>query len=108
MVLTIWRQVQKIKPDKWDYLEKLDKKFFEIEKPLGFPTETKKRYRLMVGSEGVNTLIVEFQWESLTKMKKTYTKAVLDPEYLKLAEEANSIVEEDRWELLVPWPAFPE
>jgi hypothetical protein len=41
-------------------------------------------------------------------MEKTYTKAFLDPEYQKLAEEALPLIEENRWEILVPWPAFPE
>ena len=56
----------------------------------------------------MNTLIVEFQWESMAKMEKIYTKAILDPEYQKLSEEAMPLIEENRWELLVPWPAFPE
>jgi hypothetical protein len=108
LVLVLWRQVQKIKSDKWDELEKVNKKFNEIEKRLGFPMETKKRYRLLLGRDGVNTLIVEFQWESMAKMEKVYTKAILDPEYQKLSDEAMPLIEENRWELLVPWPAFPE
>ena len=85
MVLIIWRQIQKIKPDKWDALEKLEKKFIEVEKRLGFPTETKKRYRALIGSEGVNTLIIDYHWDSMAKMEKVYTKAFLDPDYQKLS-----------------------
>jgi hypothetical protein len=108
MVLIIWRQIQKIKPDKWDAIEKIEKKFIELEKRLGFPTETKKRYRALFGSEGVNTLIIDYHWDSMAKMEKVYTKAFLDPEFQKLSSEAQPYVEENRWEILVPWPAFPE
>ncbi|MBY9004120.1 MAG: hypothetical protein KGD73_09130 [Candidatus Lokiarchaeota archaeon] len=108
MVLIIWRQTQKIKSDKWDELEKVEKKFLEAEKQLGFPTETKKRYRGLFGSEGVNTLIIDYQWVSMAKMEKIYTKAILDPDYQKLMEEALPLIEESRWEILVSWPAFPE
>ena len=108
MVLIIWRQTQKIKSDKWDELEGLEKRFLQVEKRLGFPTETKKRYRALFGPGDINTLIIDYQWESMAKMEKTYTKAFLDPEYQKLAEEAMPLIEEDRWEILVPWPAFPD
>jgi hypothetical protein len=108
MVLIIWRQIEKINADKWDELEKLEKRFLEVEKRLGFPIETKKRYRALFGSSDVNTLIIDYQWDSMAKMEKTYTKAFLDPEYQKLAEEALPLIEENRWEILVPWPAFPE
>ncbi|TXT53257.1 MAG: hypothetical protein BAJALOKI2v1_1090004 [Promethearchaeota archaeon] len=108
MVLIIWRQTQKIKPDKWDELEELEKRFLKEEKRLGFPTDTKKRYRAVMGSSGVNTLIIEFQWESMAKMEKIITKSLLDPEYQKLTEEGNKIIDESRWDIFVPWPIFPE
>jgi hypothetical protein len=108
MVLIIWRQIQKIKADKWDELEKLEKKFLEAEKRLGFPTETKKRYRALFGSDGVNSLIIDYHWDSMAKMEKIYTKAYLDSDYQKLAREALPLIDENRWEILIPWPAFPE
>ena len=108
MVLIIWRQIQKVKSDKWDDLEKLEKKFVEVEKRIGFPVETKKRYRALFGSESINNLIIDFHWDSMAKMEKVYTKAFLDSDYQKLVEEALPFVEESRWEILIPWPAFPE
>jgi len=108
MVLIIWRQIQKVNPDKWDELEKMEKKFIEAEKRIGFPTETKKRYRPLFGPKGVNSLIIDYQWDSMAKFEKVYTKAVLDADYQKLVEEAFPLLSESIWEILVQWPAFPE
>jgi hypothetical protein len=68
MVIVISRQTQYIRPGKWDELEELDKKCNIVEKRLGFP-DTKKRYRLLVGSRRAGALIVEYTWESLAKME---------------------------------------
>ncbi len=106
MVIVIWRQIQKILPGKWDELEEINKKFNEIEKRLGFP-DNKKRYRHIVGTQYINTLIIEFQWESMAQMEKTITKAVLDPEYQKLQAKAEPIIESSQWELYIPWPLVP-
>ena len=106
MVIVIFRQIQKIRSDKWDELEEIDKKFNEIEKKLGFP-DTKKRYRHLMGTHNLDTLIVEYQFQSLAKLEKIMTKAVLDPEYQKLQEKTMSIIEENQWELYTPWPLVP-
>ncbi len=106
MVIVILRQIQKIYPDKWDELEEIDKKFNEIEKKLGFP-DTKKRYRHLMGTHSLNTLIVEYQFQSLAKLEKIMTKAVLDPEYQKLQEKSLSIIEDVQWEIYTPWPLVP-
>lgn len=106
MVIVIWRQIQKIYPDKWDDLEEIEKKFNEIEKKLGFPAN-KKRYRHLIGTQDINTLIIEYQWESMAKMEKMITKAVLDPEYQKLQAESLLIIQSSQWELYTPWPLVP-
>jgi len=106
MVIVIWRQIQKIYPDKWDELEEIEKKFSEIEKKLGFP-DNKKRYRHLMGTHNLSTMIVESQWESMAKLEKTITKAVLDPEYQKLEEKTRSIIIENQWEIYTPWPLVP-
>ncbi|MHA1669293.1 MAG: hypothetical protein ACTSV5_01815 [Promethearchaeota archaeon] len=108
MVLIIWRQIQKVKSDKWDDLEIVEKKFIEDEKRLGFPTEKKKRYLALFGPDGVNSLIIDYQFNRMAKMEKVYTKAVLDPDYQKLMKEAFPLIEDSKWEILVPWPIFPE
>lgn len=106
MVIVIWRQIQKIKAGKWDELEEINKKFNEIEQKLGFP-DNKKRYRHLIGTQDISTLIIEFQWESMAKMEKMVTKAVLDPEYQKLQAKAELIIESSQWELYTPWPLVP-
>ena len=108
MVVIIWRQIQHVKSENWGLLEAMEKKFVEAEKRLGFPVETKTRHRALFGSEGVNTLVIDTKWESLAKMEKIYTKAILDPEYQKLMDEVFPLVEDSKWEILVPWPVFPE
>ena len=37
-------------------------------------------------------------------MEKTITKALLDPEYQKLVEEAEDIIETSWWEIYTPLP----
>ena len=105
MVMIINRMIQKVRPDKWDELEEIDKKFNEIESRIGFPP--KKRYRCLSGLINWNWIIIERQWESMAKMEKFMLKAYLDPEYQKLSEKLNSIIEDQRVELYMPWPLVP-
>ena len=106
MVIIIQRLVQRVFNGKWDELEAIDKKFNEMEEKMGFPT--KKRYRYLTGPHDTNTIVIEYQWESLAKMEKLMTKAFLDPEYEKLGNQLDSIIESQTFELLVPHPPFPE
>ena len=103
MVIVLHRQVQIIKAGKWDELEEIDKKFEEIEKRIGFP-DTKRRWRAIMGPHHLNTHIVEREWESMAKLEKTMTKALIDPEYQKLQEEAEKIIEQVWWEIYAPLP----
>ncbi len=105
MVIIIQRLVQRVFNGKWDELEEIDKRFNEIEDKYGFPP--KKRYRYFSGSLNLNTIVVERQWESMAKFEKIMTKAFLDPEFLKLGDELESIIETNSQELLIPHPAFP-
>lgn len=105
MVIIIQRLVQRVINGKWDELEEIDKRFNEIEDKYGFPP--KKRYRYFSGSINFNTIVVERQWESLAKLEKLLTKAFLDPEYQKLGDELDFIIEKQYQELLVPHPPFP-
>ncbi len=106
MVIVIVRLIQRVFNGKWEKLEKIDKKFTEIEERLGYPP--KKRYRYLTGSLDNNTIIIERQFQSLAKMEKIMTKAFLDPEYQKLSSELDSIIESGKMEILVPHPPFPE
>jgi hypothetical protein len=105
MVIIIQRLVQRVFNGKWDELEKIDKKYAEIEDKYGFPP--KKRYRYLSGSYDTSTIVVEREWESLAKLEKLITKAYLDPEYQKLGDELDTIIESGSQELLVPHPPFP-
>ena len=105
MVIVIQRLVQRVYNGKWEELEAIDKKFTEMEDKMGYPP--KKRYRYLTGSSDTNTIVIEYQWESLAKMEKLMTKAFLDPEYEKLGSQLDSIIESQKLELLVPHPPFP-
>jgi len=106
MVIVIQRLIQRVYNGKWEELEKIDKKFTELENKMGYPP--KKRYRYLTGPYDTNTIIIEHQWESLAKMEKIMTKAFLDPEYQKLSSAVDTIIESQKQELLVPHPPFPE
>ncbi|TFG24381.1 MAG: hypothetical protein EU533_02180 [Promethearchaeota archaeon] len=108
MVSIIWRQTQHIKSENWDPLEDMEKKFLAAEKRIGFPVETKTRHRALFGSNGVNTLVIDYKWESMAKMEKVITKALLDPEYQKLSDQVYPLIEDSKWEIFVQWPAFPK
>lgn len=106
MVIIIQRLVQRVYNGKWDELEPIDKKFTEIEDKMGFPP--KKRYRYITGPQDTNTIVIEYQWESLAKMEKLMTRAFLNPEYQKLSNSLDTIIQSQYLELLVPHPPFPE
>jgi hypothetical protein len=55
-----------------------------------------------------NIIIVEREWQSLSKMEKIMTKGFLDPELAKLYEKLDSIIEWAKTELYAPHPPFPE
>ncbi|MFX0047270.1 MAG: hypothetical protein ACFE8G_03790 [Candidatus Hermodarchaeota archaeon] len=106
MVIVIMRLIQKIANGKWDELEELDKKYTELENNLGYPP--KKRFRSLTGAYDNNVIIIEREWQSLSKMEKIMTKGFLDPEITKLDKKLDSIIEWQKTELYVPHPPFPE
>src|SRR5665648_213530 len=99
MVIGIMRLIQRVANCKWDELEELDKKFNEIEDKIGYPP--KKRYRSLSGAYDNNVIIIEREWQSLSKMEKGLTKGFLDPELAKLEKKLGSIVEWQKTELYV-------
>lgn len=106
MVIVIVKLIQRVANGKWEELEELDKKFNELEEKLGYPP--KKRYRSLSGAYDNNVVIIEREWQSLSKMEKIMTKGFLDPEYVKLSKKLDSIIEWGKMELYVPHPPFPE
>jgi hypothetical protein len=106
MVIVIMRLFQRVKNGKCDDLEEIDKKCNEIEEKLGYPP--KKRYRSLSGEYDNNVIIIEREWQSLSKMEKIMTKGFLDPELTKLDKKIDSIIDWQKTELYVPHPPFPE
>jgi len=106
MVIVIMRLIQRVANGKWDQLEEIDKKCTELEDKLGYPP--KKRYRSLSGAYDNNVIIIEREWQSLSKMEKIMTKGFLDPELVKLGKKLDSIIEWQKTELYVPHPPFPE
>ncbi len=84
------RQVQQVKPDKWDKLEELDKKFNAIESRMGFPK--KRRLRCYIGKHDNSTLVIEREWESLATMELAYMKVMVDAEWQALTQPFNEMV----------------
>ena len=105
MVIIIERLIQRVFNGKWEALEEIDKRFNEIEDKYGFPP--KKRYRYFSGRYDTSTIVVDRQWESFAKYEKIMTKAFLDPEFQKLGDKLDSIIETQYHDLLVPHPPFP-
>lgn len=101
-MITVDRMIQQVRPDKWEELEKIDKRYNAVESCLGFPP--KKRYHCMIGSHDTNTLIIERQWDSLAAMEAAYEKAFADPEHQALQKEITSIIESTQTEVYMPLP----
>jgi hypothetical protein len=93
---------QQIFMDKWAELEVLNQKYDVVEKRCGFPP--KRRYQMYFGGEGINTLIVMREWESLAALEVAYTKVMADPEYQALAPESASIIKHSKDEILFQLP----
>jgi len=106
MVIVIMRLIQRVTNGKWDELEDIEKKFNELEDKLGYPP--KKRYRSLSGAYDNNVIIIEREWQSLSKMEKIMTKGFLEPELVKLSKKLDSIIDWTKTELYVPHPPFPE
>lgn len=105
MVIVINRLIQRVANGKFDELEEVDKKFNVLEEQIGYPP--KKRFRALAGPD-TNIIVIEREWQSLSKMEKVMTKGFLDPEYQKLSEKLDKILDWQKMELYVPHPPFPE
>jgi hypothetical protein len=97
------RQIQQIFSDKWAELDDIDEKFNAIERRLGFPPN-KRRLRCYFGGHDINTLIVEYEWDSLAAMEAAYEKAMADPEYQALAAQLVPIMASNQMELYAVLP----
>jgi hypothetical protein len=96
------RLVQHVYTDKWAELEAIDKEFNVVEAKHGFPH--KRRYQLISGSDELNTLVIEYEWDSMASMETAYEKLMADPVYQSLGQRSNAIVRDNRMELYTPLP----
>ena len=103
MVKVMQRLIQQIKPDKWEALEEIDKKFNAVEASLGYPP-TKRRYRLYSGKGNFNTLIVEREWNSLKELEELTVKGLANPDLQKLMAELNDTMSDMKIEIYLVWP----
>jgi hypothetical protein len=93
MATIITRLIQYVFPDKWDELNALDEKFTELENKIGFPP--KRRYRLMVGNEITDTLVIEREFtKGMGQVKKLLQKYDADQEIQALMAELPSVVKD--------------
>jgi hypothetical protein len=96
------RIIHQIHPDKWPEVNAMEVEFDKVEKPLGF-TE-KKRYRMIVGGEGTNTLVIERHWPSMAAMEAAYDKAMANPGWQALGAKSGVILTNTRYEILMVLP----
>jgi hypothetical protein len=99
-MIVIERMVQQIFPDKWAELERIDKKYNQVEARLGFPS--KKRLRALIGVHPAGSLVIEREWPSLAAFEAANEKGLMDPEYQALQQESGSIIKSYHWEILMP------
>ena len=97
------RQIQHVRPSMWAELEAIDKRFDAVERRLGFPAN-KRRYRCYFGTHTLDTLIVEYEWESLAAMEATFARAMADPKWQALSAEVTSILQDNQMELYATLP----
>jgi hypothetical protein len=95
------RQIQHVRSGKWAELEAIDKRFDAVESRLGFPAN-KRRYRCYFGTHTLDTLIVEYEWESLSAMEAAFEAAMADPEWQALSAEVEGILVDNQMELYAP------
>ncbi len=102
MPVVLQRLIQKVKVDKWDALDAIDKKFDAAEAKFKYPP--KRRYRSMIGPLDINVIIIEREWKSVAKMEEAMLASYGDPELQKLTAELNTIIEDAWSELYLVWP----
>lgn len=100
----LMRQIQKVRSDKWDEYESIDKRYGEIEAKLGYP-RNKRRYRALFGPHDcMTTAVVEYTYDSLAAMEALFAKAEANPDYAALGRQIRDIVTSDQIELYTLLP----
>ena len=96
------RIIHQIYPDKWPEINALEAEFDQIEKPLGFTG--KKRFRIVLGGDGSNSLVIERQWPSFAAMEAVYDRAMAHPGWQAMGTKMSTIIKGTRSEILLVLP----
>ena len=99
----LMREVQQVRPGKWGELEEAEAKWVACEKRLEYP-QNKKRYRAYSGVENTNTMVIEYEFESLAALEAANHKCEADPEYQDLIAGLDRLIESVRVELYTVLP----
>ena len=88
----IMRETQKVCPAQWEA------RWNASEARIRSST-SKRRYHVLSGVEDTNTVVVEFEFESLAALDAAYKIGEADLEYQELVGELDSIIASGRVEL---------
>lgn len=85
------RHIGKVRSDKWDELEQIEKQYDAIERQWNFPP--KRRYRALYGSHPRDVYVTEREWESMMVRETALGGAFASAEWLGLAKAINTVLE---------------
>ena len=85
------RHIGKVRPDRWDELEQIEKQYDTIEQQWGFPP--KRRYRALYGSYPRDVYITEREWEGMIARETALGQAFASSEWHTLAQDLNTVLE---------------
>jgi len=94
----IMREIQEVRPGQWEASAEAEAKWNAFEARVGFPAN-KRRCRVYSGVEDTNTIVIEFEFESLAALDAANKRAEADPEYRTLIGELDSVIASNRVEL---------
>ena len=85
------RHIGKVRPDKWDELERIEDQYDAIEQQWDSPL--KRRYRALYGGYSRDVYITERKWESMIVRETALGKAFASSEWHALAQDLNTALE---------------
>lgn len=85
------RHISKVRPDKWDELENIEKQYDALEQPWNFPP--KRRYRALYGSYPRDVYITEREWEGMMGREAALGNAFASGEWHALNQALNTVLE---------------
>ena len=95
--MILMREIQKIRPGKWEEVEEVEKEWQALEKRAGCPGG-KKRYRGITAPHDMDTLVVEVEWESFAAYEAANARVAAEPGFADLVERTDPLIESMRFE----------